>query len=494
MKEHSKAEMPPGPRGLPLLGHYFEFRRDPLRFVSRMAESPADVVGYRLGNQEVVLLKHPDHIRDVLVTHQRNFAKGRGLEWAKRFLGDGLLTSEGEFHTRQRRLSQPAFHKQRIAAYGSVMAGYAARMRENWREGLPLDASHEMARLTLAVVGKTLFGFEVEGEADAIGRSLTAILRLFHRFTLPFAGVLDSLPLPSTIGFRRAKAHLDETVYRIIAERRRVGAHGHDLLSMLLLAQDEEGDGERMTDLQLRDEAMTLFLAGHETTANALTWTWYLLSQNPEAEARLHEELDEVLSGRLPGVDDLPNLKRTESVFAESLRLYPPAWGLGRRVLEDYPVGDYCLKAGSIVHLSPFTTHRDPRWFPNPLAFDLERWSPEARASRPRFSYFPFGGGARQCIGEPFAWMEGVLLLATLAQRWRLRLLPGHPVRAQALMTLRPRSPVWMVPERRLASSEIRRRVSMPFNRADGDEAWNPGAPKTARRRSPSPSFWGRKA
>src|SRR4029453_12355082 len=265
---------------------------------------------------------HPDQVKDLLVTQQHAFKKGRGLEWAKHFLGNGLLTSEGDFHTRQRRLSQPAVPRQRIQSYAQVMTDYALRTRDRWRAGETLDVGHEMMELTMAVVAKTLFDADDTGGRGGVGRSLTTIISLFHRFNMPFAGLVQKLPLPSNIRFRRARERLDRTIYRIIAERRRSpGARG-DLLSMLLVATDEEGGGTGMTDLQLRDEVMTLFLAGHETTANALAWTFYLLSQNPEPEARLHAELDRVLEGRVPSVDDLPLLRYTEQVLAESMRLY----------------------------------------------------------------------------------------------------------------------------------------------------------------------------
>jgi cytochrome P450 len=275
------------------------------------------------------------------------------------------------------------------------------------------------------------------------------IIGLFPRFALPFATVLNRLPLPANARFARAVALLDGIVYRIIAERRASGEDRGDLLSMLMAADDVEGDGTRMTDRQLRDEVMTILLAGHETTANALTWTWYLLARNPSAGERLHEEVDRALGGRPPGAADLPALGYVERVFAESMRLYPPAWGLGRRALADHEVGGYTVPAGGLVAMSPYVVQRDPRWWPDPERFDPDRFLPEARAARPRFAYFPFGGGARQCIGESFAWMEGVLLLSALAQRWSFRLAPGPPVEPQALITLRPRHGIRMRAEAR---------------------------------------------
>jgi len=444
------ARTAPGPAGLPVLGSLFAVRRDPIGFLTRISDEYGDVVRFRMGpKHEAFFFRHPDHVRDVLVTHQHAFVKGRGLQWAKHFLGEGLLTSEGEFHTRQRRLSQPAFHRQRIHAYARVMTDYAVRTRERWKGGESVDLGHEMMELTMAVVAKTLFDADVAGEAEEIGRSLTTIIGLFHRFNMPFSALVQKLPLPSNLRFRRAKARLDDTIYRMIGERRKNPADRGDLLSMLLLATDEEGDGSGMTDLQLRDEIMTLFLAGHETTANALTWTFYLLSQNPEAEARLHAEIAAVLEGRPPGAEDLPRLRFTEQVFAESMRQYPPAWALGRRAARDVEIGGYFVREGAFVVLSAFVTQRDPRFYPDPLRFDPDRFAPEVRTARPKFAYFPFGGGARQCIGEPFAWMEGTLILATIAQKWKLRLRPEHRVEPQPLITLRPRYGMRMTAEAR---------------------------------------------
>jgi cytochrome P450 len=415
-------------------------RRDPIAFLGALAEQYGDIVRVPLGPETLYLFSHPDLVHDVLVANHRNFHKGRGLERAKMLLGEGLLTSEGEFHLRQRRLSQPAFHRQRIAAYGATMASYAANRRDRWHAGQLIDAHREMMGLTLAIVGKTLFDADVEHEAGEIGEALTTTFESLNIwFFLPFGELLERLPLPTTLRFRKARARLDATIYRLIEERRRSGADHGDLLSMLLLAQDTEGDGGRMTDLQLRDEAMTIFLAGHETTANALTWTWYLLSQHPDIEARFHAEIDSALGGRVPNVEDMPRLPYTRMVLAESMRLYPPAWTVGRRALAPFDVRGYTVPARSIILLCQHLMHRDARWFPDPARFDPDRWAPDRQAERPRFSYFPFGGGPRVCIGEQFAWMEGVLLLATIAQRWQLRLVPGHPVALQPIITLRPK-------------------------------------------------------
>jgi cytochrome P450 len=439
---------PPAIKGRPILGVLRDFRADAPLFLENAAREHGDIVNFRLGPQNAYLLNHPDWIKDVLVTHQSNFTKSRMLERARVLLGDGLLTSEGEFHRRQRRLAQPAFHRDRLRGYAASMTDCAARCRDQWKSGATFDVSKEMMRLTLAIVGRTLFSADVASEADEIGGALTQVFELFETMLMPFSEWLEKLPLPSVRRFERARDRLDKTIYRLIAERRASGRDAGDLLSMLLLAQDEEGEGS-MSDRQVRDEALTLLLAGHETTSNALTWTWYSLSRDPSAEAMFHAELDRVLGERLPAFEDLPELRYTEGVFAEALRLYPPAWAVGRRAKQDYPVGDYLIPARSIVIMSPWVVHRDPRWFPDPEKFDPERWRPEIAEMRPKFSYFPFGGGARVCIGERFAWMEGVLLLAALGQRWRLRLEAGHRVETKALITLRPKYGMRMTAEGR---------------------------------------------
>jgi cytochrome P450 len=429
---------PPGPRrGFPLAA-LAAFRRDPLAFLERVHREHGDVAAWRFGRRRVYLLAHPELVRDVLVTRHRNFIKSRALQRARVILGNGLLTSEGEFHLRQRRLAQPAFHRERIAALGEQMVGFASATADGWRAGVEMDLPREMNRLTLAIAGKTLFGADVQAEADEIGSALTDALEAFKRLTNPLGPLLDKLPLPTTLRVRRASERLDATIYRMIAARRASGEDRGDLLSMLLAARDEEGDGGAMTDLQLRDEVLTLFLAGHETTATALSWTWHLLAQHPDVEAKLHAELGATLAGRAPAADDLPRLPYTRAVLAESMRLYPPAWTIGREPKEEFEAGGYRIRAGTVVLVSPWLMHRDPRWWPDPLRFDPERWTPEREAEQPRFAYFPFGGGPRKCIGEGFAWTEGILVLATLAQRWKLRHAPGVEVGRQPLITLRP--------------------------------------------------------
>lgn len=407
------------------------------------------MVYFRVIRQDLYLVSHPDYVREILVANQSNFIKSRALQRAKILLGEGLLTSEGAHHLRQRRFVQPAFHRERLARYATAMSECAVRWRERWQAGSAMDVSVEMAQLTLSVVAKTLFSADIESEAPEIGAAMTSILQLFKVLLTPFSEYLDRLPLPAMRRFRKARATLDATIYGLIAERRKSGADTGDLLSMLLLAQDEDDRALRMSDEQVRDEALTLFLAGHETGANALTWTWYLLSQHPEVERRLHEEVDAVLGDRPPELADLPQLRYAEMILAEALRLYPPAWAIGRKALGDFTLGDFQIPAGSICIMSPFVVQRDARWFPDPEKFDPERWTPEAREARPKFSYFPFGGGARVCIGERFAWMEGVLVMVSIAQKWRFRLAPGQHVEPLPLVTLRVRNGLRMIIEAR---------------------------------------------
>ena len=426
---------PPGPKGaLPGLP-FLSFARNPLGFLSGVAREYGDVVYFGGMSDEFYLLNHPDHITHVLVTHNASFMKGRGLQRAKRLLGEGLLTSEPPLHRRQRRLAQPAFHKQRVNAYASLMVDYALKLEcERWQDGRTLDVAQEMMHLALTIVGKTLFGTETEAEAEEVRDALSASMASFARFMMPFAELLGRLPLPANRRFEQSRARLDAVIYRIIEERRASGEDRGDLLSMLLKAQDEEGDGGGMTDEQLRDEAMTIFLAGHETTANAMAWTWYLLSQDEMVETRLREELDRVMAGRTPTVEDVPKLEYTRAVIAESMRLYSPAWTMGRRAIEAHTLGGYAIEKDALVLASQWVVHRDPRWWDDAETFRPERWLTDNR--RPKYAYFPFGGGNRVCIGESFAWTEAILLLATIAQQWRFTAVTT-PVR-EPRITLRP--------------------------------------------------------
>ena len=428
---------PPGPRSRYPGAQLLAFRRDPLGFVTRVTREYGDIVHGTLGRKHLYLLNHPDYIRDVLVTYHRRFT-GLAFEAGKRITGEGLLSAQGEAHRRQRRLVQPAFHRDRLPAYGAAMVEHAQRWRDGQQDGAVMAIRPEMRRLTLGIVGETMFGATDGTAADEVRELIDSGMALFGPLTFLFARFMERLPLPSARRFVAARQRLDTHVYRMLHERRASGVDHGDLLSMLLLAQDAEGDGQGLTDRQIRDEVVTVFLAGHETTASALTWSWCLLAQHPEAQRRLHAEVAEVLGDRPPTLDDLPHLPYTSGVFAEALRLYPIAAMIFRRALEDHPVGEYVIPRGGIVMLSQYAMHRDPRFYPNPDAFDPDRWAPEVRASRPRYCYFPFGGGPRVCIGEGFATMEGVLVLATIVQRWRPQLLVEQLVQLDPKLGTRP--------------------------------------------------------
>jgi cytochrome P450 len=443
------AARPPGPKARIPLGHLFAFRRDVIGFLARLAAEHGDVAGFRIGPMNLCLVSRPDLVRDILTTHHQAFVKGRPLEMAKHLLGDGLLTSEGELHRRQRRMIQPMFHRERIQAYGEIMATYANRLSRRWRHGETEDIFQEMMRLALAIAGKTMFDSDVEADAAEVGEALTDAMRLFGRVAVPFSELLLKLPLPSTLRFRRAKARLDTIIYRLISRRRLSGLEQGDLLSLLLAARDDEGDGAMMTDTQVRDEALIFFLAAHDTTALTLTWTWYLLSQHPAVEATLHRELDTILGDRLPEISDLSQLRYTNMVFAEALRLYPPGYVLARQALTDYAIDQYVVPKGTLILMSPYLMHRDPRYYTEPERFDPLRWETNGRGDRPKLAYFPFGGGPRVCIGESFALMEGTLVLSTLAQHWRMRLVAGHPVELLPLLNLRPKHGMRMILEQR---------------------------------------------
>lgn len=452
------AVMAPGPRfSLPWTA-LRRMRRDPLAFLTEVA-SHGPVAHFRIGPQDIFLLSDPAGIEDVLVTAAASFKKGRALERAKRTLGEGLLTSEGTFHLRQRRLMQPAFHRARVAGYAEAMIRAAVETRDRWRADVPMDVAVEMNRLTLAIVSDTLFGADVGRDSDTarVQQAVSEVMEMFDLVLVPFAEWLLRLPLPRTRRYLAAQATLDEVIYGIIASRRAAADDRGDLLSMLLHAQDGENAGSGMTDTQLRDEVITLFLAGHETTANALSWTWVMLGQHREVEERLQQELDDVLGGRTPTADDVVRLPYTRAVISETLRLYPPAWTLGRRALSDYRWAGVEIPAGSIVLMSQWVVHRDPRWWPEPARFNPSRWLSEV--ARPKFAYFPFGGGNRVCIGESFAWTEAVLLLAVLAQKWRVMVDPGRTIEPHPLITLRvsPGVPAHVQDRAPVSSHEERR-------------------------------------
>jgi cytochrome P450 len=439
----------PSPPARPIVGHALQLRSRPLEFLTHCAQVYGDVVRLQAGPSVMVLLNHPDLVRDVLVTSQRAFDKGRAFEKLRPLVGNGLLTSEGDIHRRQRRFIQPAFHRQRIAGYADVMRDEAARTASRWCDGELLDLQQELQRVTLAIVAQTLFGTEMGNRVGEIQRSLPVVQQGVNRRIFSVFDGAERLPLPANRRFAAAVHRLRRLTDDLIAARRATAADGSDLLSMLLAVRDDQG--RPMTGEQVRDEAITILLAGHETTANALTWTFHLLAQNRSAEARLHAELDEVLGGRPPGFDDLPRLACTRRVLTEAMRLFPPVWASARRTLNDYQAEAHTIPSGTNVLMSPYVLHRDPRFHHQPERFEPDRWLPERAADLPRFAYFPFGGGPRQCIGEQFTWTEGTILLATLAGRWRLRPVPGTPVQPHPMVTLRPRHGLPMTAHRREA-------------------------------------------
>jgi cytochrome P450 len=427
---------PPGPPGGLILGNLPAFAADILGFLTRCTREYGDTVYLRLPGRDVFVLNRPADIETVLLTQRTNFIK-HTFFWrhVTAIFGNGLLTSEGEFWLRQRRLAAPAFHPDRIAAYGDVMTAYTERQARTWTDGEVRDLHADMMRVTMEIVSKTLFDVEVEKDVDEIGRSFDIVIReIAKRFRRPIK-IADWIPLPGNLRYRRGVALLDRLVARVLAERRaRPGDRG-DLLSMLMAARDD--DGKPMSDRQLRDELITLFLAGHETTAIALSWTLFLLARNPSAEERLANEIGETLGGRLPTAADLPRLRFADAVIKESLRLYPPAYVIGREALEDCVIGGWNVPARSTVYFAPWVLNRDPRLFPDPESFRPERWLDGSTARLPKYAYIPFGGGPRVCIGERFAMMEGVLVLTTLLRRFRFEMAGPDPVPFPSI-TLRP--------------------------------------------------------
>jgi cytochrome P450 len=438
-------KLPPGPRTRLPGGSVWAFRRDPLALLEDAA-SYGDVSCYKFGRKWVYLLNHPDLIRDLFVGRADQVRKSRPIRHTKHILGRGLLTSEGDLHRRQRQLTQPAFQPIRVAHYAEVMVHHADLFARSWRQGQKMDFHEEMMRLTLAVVAKTLFDAEMDFNVEEIASSVTTCVALFDRAMMPWCRSLDYVPLPANFKFLLAKRRLSRIVLQMIADRRAHPGDRGDFLSILL----EERDGKPvMPDRQVRDEALTIFLAGHETTAIGLTYMWYAMAKHPHAAKLVYEEVDRLLGDRNPTADDLPNLQAVKMVALEALRLYPPVWTLGRELLEECEFGGYRIPAGTLVLASQHVIQRDPRYFPNPDQFDPLRWTPEAMASRPKYSYFPFGGGPRHCIGESFAIMEMILASATIARHWRMELPPGHQLSVRATITVRPKGGMPMTLHRR---------------------------------------------
>ena len=441
-----------GPRGEWLFGHLREFRSDPLGLLVRVASEHGDVVALRFVNRRMYLLRRPEHVRYVLQDNSKNFDKQTiGYRRLRAILGNGLVTSEGTFWLRQRRIMQPAFHRESVQAFGGTMVRLTREMLDSWerRIGLeePPDVAGEMHALTLRIVAQTLLSTDVQKHAEAVGRSLNELLQQVLNRTSTVFELPRWIPTLKNLRFKRAKRALDQIIFGMIAIRQRSGRAEGDLLDLLLAARDEES-GEGMTPHQLRDEVMTIFLAGHETTANALSWSWLLLSEHPAVVRALQSELTRVLGQRAPTVEDLPKLSYTGQIIEEAMRLYPPVWLLVRRVLGDDEIGGYRIPKNSYVMLSPYLTHRDAEFWSNPEGFDPERFSPETRRQLPRYAYFPFGGGPRVCIGNSFAMMEAQLVLATIAQRFELHRVPGSRIEAQPSVTLRPKFGIRMTPER----------------------------------------------
>jgi len=443
------------PRPLPLLGHGMHLLRNPLDFLAR-ARAQGDIVRIKLGPSSAYIVNSPDLIRQVLVGSAKKFEKGVQFDKLRPVLGNGLVTAGGEEHLRNRRLIQPAFHHTRIATYGTVMRDLTAAKVASWQDGVPLRLDNELAQLTMAIVGKTLFSTQLGAEAvDEVLRSMPAILRGITRRALAPTQLLEKIPTPENRRFDRSNRSLREVVDRIIGEYRLTGTDHGDMVSMLLLARDESS-GEGLSDTQVRDEVLTMLLAGTETTANLLSWVCHVLGQRPDLEARLHAEVDEVIGDRELRFEDFGRLTFTRWLITETLRMYPPAWLLTRRAVEPVTLGGVALKAGTSILLSPYALHRDPTIYADAEVFDPDRWRPERAGDIPRPAFVPFGAGNRQCIGEGFAWAESAIILATIAKRWRLVPVPDVRVRMTASGTLAPNT-LPMVPRARVRTKAGRR-------------------------------------
>ncbi|MGG4440372.1 cytochrome P450 [Brevibacillus fortis] len=440
-----------GPKGLPISGNLMAFRRSPLQFIREAVEEHGEVVHFRFGpSRHVYLLTNPDHIKEVLVSKQAHFRKGKALQSARPVVGDGILTSEGKKHLRQRRLMQPAFHRERIASYGEVMVRQAVDLMSDWKTGELRDIHSDMMKVTLAIITETMFGKTVKEGADQIGHAIDVGLKYVANKSSSFIDIPLSVPTKSNREFLESSELLDKTIYSLIEARRNSEGEEHkDLLEMLLAARDED-DGQGMTDEQVRDEVMTIFVAGHETTANTMSWIFYLLATYPEVEKKLHDELSTVLCEKLPTVEDLSQLKYTNLIVQETLRLYPAAWTINREVVEEVEIGGHTYKPGETLMMSQYVMHRNPCYYEQPEQFIPERFDSDLLKRNPAYAYFPFGGGPRVCIGNNFALMEAALLLATIAQRYRLRMAePNQAVEPEPLVTLRPKNGLPMRLEKR---------------------------------------------
>lgn len=435
--------LPPGPRSTSVLTNAYGMTRNPLRFLTNMAREHGDIVRIRLPGQQIFLLNHPDTIEEVLLSKSDSFIKDAFTRELGLVIGKGLLTSEGALWKRQRRLAQPAFHHRRVTGYAKAMVRHAERAVAELAPGEPRDIHQDMMRLTLDIAAETLFGADVGSAANQISEAIEALM---DRFTGTGSMIPSFLPTPGNLRARRALRRIDEVVFGIIAERRRQTRARDDLLSMLLEATDGEGS---MDDRQLRDEVVTLLLAGHETTALAVSYTLYLLSRHPEVDAALSEEIRSVVGDRAPTYEDLPELGLVDKVVRESMRLYPPAWAIGREATMPCRVGGFDAAPGTQIWAVQWVVHRDPRFYEEPEAFRPDRWTDEFVKSLPRFAYFPFGGGRRVCIGNSFAMMETALVVATLVQHFRFLPASDDPLEILPSVTLRPKHGVFLQLERR---------------------------------------------
>jgi cytochrome P450 len=434
-KRVNRVQQVPGPRSLSGIREVLNFRRDPICFLQNLATHYGDVTHFRLGWKNAYLLNHPDLVYEFLVTHAAKHVRGPVMQRGRAIMGDGLLTSEDPLHAAQRRVLQPAFHRDRIACYASVMAEYTNTMCARWRAGEILDLHKEVMGLTLHILGKTLFDTQIDEDAGEIGEAVTELITLVDLVFVPFSRYL---PLPGLRHLKNVRARLDRLIYGLIDQRLRSGEDHGDLLSMLL--QQITGEKSANSIRQVRDECLTILLAGHETIANALTYTLFLLAQHPDYAERVRIEVEHIAGQRELGAEDFDRLSFTRSVLAESMRLYPPVWVLGRAITQPCSVGPYTAPAASILFVSQYLLHRDARFFPGPLRFDPNRFL-ETDNMR-RFAYFPFGKGPRRCIGEGFAWMEGVLALGTIMRNWNIELLPQTKLVLDAKITLRPKFPI----------------------------------------------------
>jgi cytochrome P450 len=436
-----------------MIGNFPLGSTDPLGVYTRWARQYGDIFYYRVFSRHIYFLNHPDLIEHVLVTNYQSFIKGEALQSNRRIFGKGLLTNDGDSWLQQRHLIQPAFHRDRIESYGDTMVAYTERMMAAWHDGEVRDIHRDMMRLALEIVAKVLFNVEVTADTDRIAGALNTFMELGSRGRMLLPPILRLLPTADNFRYRRAARQLDDIVYGLIHRRRLDVEIADDLLSGLLQAQ---AIGRRaMSDEQLRDEVMTLLLAGHETTAVSLSWTWYLLAQYPEVEKKLWSELRAVLNGRSPRVQDLSRLPYTERVVKEAMRLYPPAWAIVRNSLKDSDLGGYRVPAGATVMMSQWVMHRDPRYYDQPEQFNPDRWLEGRAKGASKFTYFPFGGGPRTCIGASFATMEGVLVLAAIAQSYQVRVVPDCPVEPLPTITLRPRRGIKVVLTRRVENPTV---------------------------------------